>query len=392
MNRTLISNYINRLMTPVFKYVILLVIINFLFCTNNVTGRDFTYRKGFDAKECEEILTLNFAFLDTLKTNTFPGFLEGYSLYYRSDIVGLDNTSDVWLRNDSTVVIMLRGTTGKMESILADFYCSMMPAKGTIILGQGKKFEYRLASDERAAVHTGFLIGFAFLADELQPKIEQLYNKGYRKFIIGGHSQGGYLCYYMSAWLMQLREDGVYPDIFVKTYASAAPKMGNMYFAYDYDNSTHAEWSFSIVNTSDPVPEMPVTTQQVDIDMNEPNPILNLMKRFDDLPFFKRIILKSAFNKMRRHARKSSEAYQKYLGKYLGSVIAKSLPCMKLPQPVKTTYFVRPGVPIILSTNKNYWEYYKDAPKYFHHGIDPYRFLLRQYYDGLPAFKPISGY
>lgn len=352
-------------------------------------AREFTFRPGFDAQECEEMFQLNFAFLDTVRSNPFPGFLDGYTIHYRSHVVGLDNSADIWLRQDSVAVIMLRGTTANMGSILEDFYCAMMPARGKVTLSKEKQFDYQLATDERAAVHAGFLIGFAYLADDIQPKLNALYAKGYRKFIVGGHSQGGALCYYVSAWLMQLRAAGTYKDIQVKTYASAAPKMGNMYFAYDYDNANRSEWSFSIVNTSDPVPEMPFTTQQVDIDMNEPNPILNLQKRFSDLPFLKRIVLNNAFNKMKKRAQKSSEAYQKYLGNYVGDFIKKSLPEMVLPQPVKTTYFVRPGVPITLSVNQAYWDQYKDGPKYFHHGLDPYRFLLRQYYEGLSPYEPM---
>jgi hypothetical protein len=143
----------------------------------------------------------------------------------------------------------------------------------------------------------------------------------------------------MSAWLMQFRKDKVYPGIQVKTYASAAPKMGNIYFVYDYDNAMHGEWSYSIVNTADPIPEMPLTTQQLEIDMNTPNPLINLAKRFDDLPFFKRIVLKHAYNSMRKKARKSSEAYQKYLGGYAGKIIKGMQPGIELPEPVKTTYF-----------------------------------------------------
>ncbi len=344
---------------------------------------------GFDAQECEDIFRLNFAFLDTVRANKLSGFLKGYAIHYRSPVVGLDNSSDIWIRQDSVVAITLRGTTGKMESILADFYCAMLPAKGTIMLSSNQRFEYYLADDPRAAVHAGFLIGFAYLAADVEHIIRDLYSKGYREFLIGGHSQGGSLAYYFSAWLMQLRKRGVYRDIQVKTYASAAPKMGNMYFAYDYDNINLSQWSFGIVNTVDPVPEMPFTTQQIEIDMNEPNPILNLAKRFDDLPFFKRIILKRAFNKMRKRTKQSSDAYQKYLGRYVGGFIHKSLPEMILPQPVPTTYFVRPGVPVVLSANDAYWEYCKDTPKYFHHGIDPYRFLLRQYYRGLTVFEPL---
>lgn len=92
---------------------------------------------------------------------------------------------------------------------------------------------------------------------------------------------------------------------------------------------------------------------------------------------------------MKNSAQKSSEAYQKYLGKYVGDFIHKSLPELQLPNPVKTTYFVRPGVPIVLSANEAYKEKFKNAALYFDHGIDPYRYLLRQYYQGLEEFVPV---
>lgn len=367
----------------------LFVLAIFLSYTNR--AKEFKYQPGFDAQKCEDIFRLNFAFLDTNRANKFEGYLSGYRIFYRSEAVGLDNASDIWLRQDSTVVIMLRGTTEKIESLLEDFYCAMVPAKGTVILSKNKTFDYQLAKDPRAAVHAGFLIGFAYVADAIQPKINELYQNGYRKFLVGGHSQGGSLSYYVSAWLMQQRAAGIFEKIQVKTYASAAPKMGNMYFAYDYDNANLSEWSFSIVNTADPVPEIPLTTQQVDIDMNEPNPILNLMKRIDGLSLLKRIVIKRKvnFTQMRRQAKKSSEAYQKYLGKSIGDFIKMALPEMILPPAVPSTYFVRPGVPIILATNTAYSNFYADAPKYFDHGIDPYRFLLRQYYKGLSPFEPV---
>ncbi len=361
----------------------------FLAARNAGAQSSYTFQPLFNARECDDIFKLNFAFLDTLPTHTFSGFLDGYTMHHRSPALGLDNAGDIWIRKDSSVVIMLRGTTGKMQSILADFYCAMMPAKGVVTLRENERFEYQLADDPRAAVHAGFLAGFAYLAVHMQPQIDHLYHKGYRRFIVGGHSQGGALAYYFSAWLMQQRKKGIYNSILVKTYASASPKMGNMYFAYDYDNAQLSQWSFSVVNTSDPVPEMPFTTQQIDIDMNEPNPILNLVKRFDDLPFLKRMFLKNAFRKMERKSRKSSEAYQRYLGKQVGNFIHQSLPDLQLPAPVKTTYFVRPGVPIILSANEAYRQYYQNAPNYFHHGVDPYRFLLREYYKGLGDFVPV---
>ncbi len=371
----------------IFKMKPILYILVFFFY---FSAKSQSLKPCFDPQESEDLLKLNFAFLDTVRSNPFKEFLEGYNIHYRTPAVGLDNSCDVWLRKDGTVVMMLRGTTANMQSFLADFYCAMIPASGTVQLSGNKKFDYKLAEDPRAAVHAGFLIGFVYLADNLKPLLDELYSKGHRNFLVAGHSQGGALCYYFGAWLHYLEKAGRYKDIVVKTYASAAPKMGNMYFAYDYDNANLSQWSYSIVNTLDPVPEMPFTTQQVDVDMNEPNPILNLMQRFDDMPLLKRIVLKSAFNKMRKRARKSSEAYQKYLGKYVGNFIHQSLAGIQLPPTVPSTYFVRPGVPITLTAHQPYLDYYKDAPKYFHHGVDPYRFLLHQYYKNLPVFKEMT--
>jgi len=343
---------------------------------------------GFDPKECDDLLRLNFVFLDTTGNTAFENFQKGYTFVYRSPSLGLDNTWDLWTRADSTVVILLRGTTSDMKSILADFYSVMMPAQGKIRLTKDKVFAYKLASSNRAAVHAGFLIGFAFLADDMKAKIDSLYGLGYTNYLIAGHSQGGALAYYVSAWLHHQREDNIYPGIKVKTYASASPKMGNMYFAYDYDNMTREGWSYSIVNSDDAVPEMPFTTQQVDIDMNEPNPILGMMKRFDSLPFFKRIIIKGAFNKMIKNAANSSKSYQKYLGRYLHDFVQDALPELETPEAVKTSYYSRPGVPISLLVNDRYLKRFmvNDVP-YYHHGIIPYRFLLREYYGGLEPMQ-----
>lgn len=370
------------------KILLLAILCLYSFSTaySQFPARKFS--AGFDAKECDELLALNVAFLDTTKADNFNGFQSGYKFLYRSQNIGLDNAWDLWVREDSTIVILLRGTTANPKSILADFYCAMMPAKGQVRLANNKNITYHLADDERAAVHAGFLIGFSYLSDDIAPKLDSLYKNGYYNYLIAGHSQGGSLCYLISSWMLHLKKSERYPLLQIKTYASAPPKVGNMYFAYDYDNLTRDGWAFSIVNSGDPVPEMPFTTQQVDIDMNEPNPILDMIKRFDNLPFFKRIMLKRAFRKMIKYSSKSSQSYQKYLGGYAGGVMNSMLPGLQLPEAVNTTYFVRPGTPITLLVNNQYFDYFKvNDGVYYHHGITPYRFLLRQYYGGLMALK-----
>jgi len=340
----------------------------------------------FNAKECDELLQLNLAFLDTSKTNAFKDFLAGYRFIYRSPTLGLDNMWDLWMREDSVVVISIRGTTADPKSILADFYCAMLPSNGEVVLPVKDTVRYLLASDNRAAVQAGFLVGFAYMSNDIRPKLDSLYRLGYHQYLVTGHSQGGSLCYYVSSWLHHLKAQAVYPMLTVKTYASAPTKMCNMYFAYDYDNLTRSKWTYNIINAADPIPEVPFTTQQIETDINQPNPFMSLYKKLNDLPWLKRIFLKHAFNKMRRGAEKSSKAYQKYLGGYSEKILKQMLPGLELPKTLNTTYFFRPGVSIVLSTNDRYYQRFdhdNDGP-YYHHGIVPYRFLLREYYDGLP--------
>lgn len=328
------------------------------------------------------MLWLTYSFLDTARGNTYPEYLPGYRFLYQSPSIGLDNVWSLWLRSDSTAVILLRGTTADARSWLADFYCAMIPAQGMLILPHDDTVSYRLARDPRAAVHAGFLLGFAYLSRDIGPKIDSLYRAGYHHYLVAGHSQGGALCYFVSAWLWNAVSSGQYPLMEIKTYASASPKVGNMYFAYDYNNLTRSQWSFSLVNSYDVVPEMPFTTQQLETDMNQPNPFLNL--NLKKMPFLQRIFIKRAVNQMRKKAAKSSKTYQKYLSGYTSNIAAKMFPGIQFPEAVNSTYFVRPGVPISLMPDSSYFRHFeaiKDGP-YYHHGMDTYRFLLRESYPG----------
>lgn len=359
-------------------------------CVSNTIFSQLSHKfsPGFNARECDELFVLNEGFGDTTKEKKYKTAVPEYRFVYRSPAMGLDNVWDLWIRSDSAVVITLRGTTKDPKSLLADFYCAMIPAKGRIVLSETDSFDYKIAEHERAAVHAGFLAGFAYIANDALPKLDSLYKSGYRNYLVSGHSQGGALVYYFSAWLYYLEKDGVYPGMQVKAYATASPKIGNMYFVYDYDHIMRSEWAFSVTNSKDPVPEMPFTTQQLVSDMNEPNPLVALRKGLSQQPLMRRMFLKNAFNKMEKKAVKSSESYQKYLGKYCGKFINDMVPELKLPEPVNTTYFLRPGAPISLIPGRNYFDFFKENNgDYYHHGFKAYRFLLRQSYKGLSELE-----
>ncbi len=93
-----------------------------------------------------------------------------------------------------------------------------------------------------------------------------------------GHSQGGAIAYLLTAHFYNLQQQGKLPaDIRFKTYCSAAPKPGNLYFAYDYETTTRGGWACNVVNAADWVPETPFSVQTVS-DFNTTNPFVNAKK------------------------------------------------------------------------------------------------------------------
>src|ERR1700744_16325 len=115
----------------------------------------------------------------------------GCRMVYRSPVTGLDNRWDLWLEGDSVGVISIRGSIGREESWIENFYCAMVPATGILQLNDSTTFKYRLAGDFKACVHLGWLIGMASIAPDIVGKIREYHARGIRQFIIMGHSQGG---------------------------------------------------------------------------------------------------------------------------------------------------------------------------------------------------------
>ena len=177
---------------------------------------------------------------------------------------------------------------------MQNFYAAMVPAKGSLQLGKDIPFNYTLANDPEAAVHVGWLVGMAFLAKEIVPKIETLHQSNTKDFIIMGHSQGGAIAYLLTAYLYQLQQAGQLPkEIRFKTYCSAGPKPGNLPFAYEYESLTQNGWAYNIVNTLDWVPETPISIQTLN-DFNSVNPFKNAKKLIKNKNFPKNVALKYA--------------------------------------------------------------------------------------------------
>ena len=150
---------------------------------------------------------------------------------------------------------------------------------------------------------------------------DSLYITGDRDFIIMGHSQGGAIAYLLTAYLYNLQKLGSLPaDIRLKTYCSAGPKPGNLYFAYEYEALTQMGWAYNVVNSADWVPETPFSIQTLD-DFNTTNPFTDAKGALGEQGFFKGFVLKSMYNKMDRKTKKAMKYYCKNLGKRLGKML-----------------------------------------------------------------------
>lgn len=182
----------------------------------------------------------------------------GYERTYTSGSYGMDNKFQVY-RKGGLGVIHFRGSTDDRMSWLENINSAMIPAEGTMKV-QGETFDYCFAKDEKAAVHTGYALGVAFLRQDLRFHIENLNQKGVHDIIITGHSQGGALTNMTLAYLNNLPEEELSPKNRFKAYSYAAPMVGNKAFAREYRyRYCVEEMSYNIVNPKDPIPRFPLS-------------------------------------------------------------------------------------------------------------------------------------
>jgi hypothetical protein len=335
----------------------------------------------FNKEEYKELLYIS------AKTNTPDSVVfkipapASHKMIYRSGVTRLDNRWDLWINNHHTIaVISIRGTTGKAESSLANLYAAMVPATGRLQLTQTDTFDYCLAPDKQATVHIGWLLSMALMSKDIVHKIDSLYTSGIKDILLIGHSQGGAINYLLTAYLYSLQKQKLLPgDIRFKTYCSAAPKPGNLYFAYYYEYITKNGWAYHVVNSADWVPETPISIQTLN-DFNETNLFKNAKKEIKKLKFPKNIILKRVYNKLDRPTKKAQKKYEKYLGVMTSKLIRKKLPDFIPPEYVKSNNYVRTGNTVILYADENYYKKFpKNSPDIsIHHNFNAYLYLLER--------------
>lgn len=335
-------------------------------------------KPGFDVQESMELIKVNFRFVDSARYAEFAA-PQRFQRQYRSAVVGLDNCWDFWKDGQGVGVISIRGTTSSMTSWSSNFYSAMVPATGWMKISEKDTFRYELAQDPQAAVHVGWLLSTGTLMKDMLPQLDAFVAGGGRDLYITGHSQGGAIAYLVTAHLWSLRRQGKLPaDLRIKTYCSAAPKPGNLHFAYAYEAMTYPGWAYNAVNAADWVPETPFSIQTVN-DFNATNPFSDAKDQMKSVPVMARLVLKHAYNKMDRPTKRSQREFEKYLGRKLNKLIRKSVPGFEAPTYLHENAYVRCGIFVPLMPDKGYYDRfpnYTPDNKFTHHMIEPYLYLM----------------
>ncbi|MES2779197.1 MAG: lipase family protein [Bacteroidota bacterium] len=335
-------------------------------------------KPGFDKNEYTEFLRITVEQFDSVYQSKFEKPKQ-YQMVYRSKVIGMDNRWELWWNEqDKVALISLRGTTLETISWIENFYAAMVPATGIMKLNDSTSFSYKLAENDRAAVHVGWLTGMAYIATDLMPHLDSCIQKGVTQFIVSGHSQGGALTFLLTSHLRYLQKQQRIPAaVQFKSYCSAAPKPGNLYYAYDYETITQGGWSYTVVNTSDWVPETPISIQTAD-DFNPTNPFVNAKDGISKQKFPNNLVMKYVYNSLDKPTKEARDTYQKYLGKEVSKIVQKHLVGYSPPTFYNSNNYMRVGPFIILNPDAEYAIKFPEDPKqiFRHHLMAPYLYLI----------------
>jgi hypothetical protein len=360
------------------KFLIVYFVFNCNFCISQSK-----LQPGFNGKEYAELLSLSFHSSSIADSVERTKTKDPYHLEYRSAEVGLLNRWSFYLRNDNVGVINIRGTVQRLASWLENFYAPMVPATGSLQLNDTTTFNYQLSADPKAMVHVGWTIGLGYLAPDIEKKINDYYQQNQvKEFLLFGHSQGGAIAFLLRSFFEYERQKGKIPaDVVFKTYCSAAPKPGNLYYAYDFDFITRNGWAYTIVNTADWVPETPFSIQTIN-DFNPTNPFIHIKEIIKKEKFIVKLAVKKVYKKLDKSTEKAQKKFEKSLGKIIYKQVKKFLPQLKEPIYTKGNNYMRAGSPIILVPDEEYRNQFPESDTNFftHHLFKPYYMLVKKYY------------
>lgn len=329
-------------------------------------------KAGLDTAECIYALRLGAEQLKKVDSVSLSG--PEWTLVHRSAEVGLYNRLDIWKQGNGTIWVNLRGTTAQSLSWIENFYSVMVPAQGRMVLTDGHSVEYDFSDHPRASVHAGWTLGTLSLAQILLPKLDSLYEAGHRDWVITGHSQGGALTYLTTALLRRKQTRGAWTGTRIKSYATAAPKPGNLYFAYSYEHLCGFGWHYTLVNAADWVPETPFSIQTLG-DFNPTNPFKGAREQLKAQPWPKDWVLLSMYGKLEDRLEDANETFEEYLGEKLFDLaLEPAYPLLQYPETADNMNYARCGTAVILYPDAAYFQRFpiEQSNVFGHHMFDAY--------------------
>ena len=368
------------------KLSILLVLSAFLFVMTGCGEKKNTsseLKPGYDKAE----LTLLLPVMErTYDSTDIGGFKTPeptkVKRVFRSNVSPLMNRFDVWLTEDRKAILAIRGSiidTAAL-SFTAAFYVPMAAGIGKIKMSDSKTFEYKVAELPGAGVHLGMLLALGHISDQLIEQIKKQYAGGIRDFIILGHSQGSGIGFLATSYIRYLQKDGKLPSDFrLKTYNIAAPKTGNVQYAYDYEKITMGGWAMSVNNVLDWVPCIGVTLQS-QLDFPKISPFMNLKGFFTDVNYKPGAKFDEAAQKFLKVVPDAADELGKIIHEYVYPKVLNAMPGYVEPEILKTTDFERAGLNIPMVPNADYYKLFpndvKNSQVWENHSVYPYYILV----------------
>jgi len=186
-------------------------------------------------------------------------------------------------------VVAIRGTVfSSRPSVLEDVFADTIGASHLVQNSSGTATPMVFAQAPGAEIHAGF--GYACLSllfDRQFGLIRalQAIPEAQAAIILTGHSQGAAMATLLHAFLRYAtRGKWLLGDkkLLLSSYEFAQPKPGNTLFASDFDRRNPSDGgSFTINNSLDPVPAVPLTRQSLD-DLSKDLPAASWIDKFID--------------------------------------------------------------------------------------------------------------
>ena len=338
---------------------------------------------GYDKKELTALLPVMERTYDSADIGGFKTpEPKDIKRVFRSKVSPLMNRFDVWVTKDKKAILAIRGSIVDTAalSFTAAFYVPMVPAIGKIKMSDTKTFEYKVAELPDAAVHIGMLLGLGHISDELLEQIKKQYADGIRDFVILGHSQGSGIGFLATSYLLYLQKDGKLPkDIKFKTYTIAAPKTGNVQYAYDYEKLTMGGWAMSVNNVLDWVLSIGITLQAAQ-DFPKISPFMNLKGFFTSVNYKPGEKFDESAKKFLGVVPSAGEEVRKIVHENVYPKVQKVMPGYVEPEFLTTTDFERAGLNIPMVPNAEYYKLFPNDPAksqvWENHSVYPYYVLV----------------